>query len=79
MTKHQFTVSEMREANIAAGQFFFSRATMRLLGDTVRGFAPHTFEDGTPGLRRVRANRGAPAGKLYRFDPATGNIWGATP
>lgn len=74
MAKHPYSVAEMRAANLDAGYFFFDRKTMRFFGDTLRSFAPHTFGDGTPGLRRVRSRRGAPLGSLYRFDPATGDI-----
>ena len=73
-TRKAWTLWRMREANEAAGFYWFSRDSMRFFGDTMASFAPYAFEDGGPGILRMRAGLGVPAGKLYRFNPATGDV-----
>ena len=80
VARYPWRLSEIRAANDAAGRFFFSRATMRAFGDTMRSFAVSHGDDGTVYVRRVRPmhdrdgrNMGG-VGQVRIFDWRTGEI-----
>ena len=75
----RWTLAEIKDANMEANQYFFTRDTMKFFGDTMRSFAVH-HEDDRVYVVRVRAmhdrdgrNMGG-VGDRRLFDPATGHI-----
>jgi hypothetical protein len=75
----RWTLSAIRLANLEAGFYFFSPATMRAFGDTMRSFRV-IHRDGKvfivrkrPMIDRDGVNHGG-VGQIREFDPATGSI-----
>ena len=75
----RWTLSEIRQANIEAGRYFFSRATMRAFGETMRSYGVRNINGRVfivrtkPQHDRDGKNMGG-AGKWFEFDPATGEV-----
>ena len=80
-TTDKWTLADIREANMRAGHHFFERSAMRFFGDTMRSFAVR-HRDGKVLIERVRPMRDRDGrnmggvGKLYKFNPETGDISG---
>src|SRR5215475_5100671 len=82
-TGERWTLAQIKDKNMRAGWYFFSRDTMKFFGDTMRSFAVrHEMIDGRPVIliERVRPmhdhagrNMGG-LGDLRVFDPETGDI-----
>jgi hypothetical protein len=79
--KPTVTLQEIRAANERAGFFFFSKKTMRFFGDTQASFVVRQF-GAVVCLERVKPMRDTDGrnmggvGKLYRFNPETGDVRG---
>ena len=75
----KWTLSEIKAANERAGNYFFSRDTMKFFGDTMRSFAVRHI-DGKVYIQRVKPmyDRGGRSmggvGDMREFNPATGTI-----
>jgi hypothetical protein len=75
----KWTLTDVKYANQDAGQFFFSRQTMRFFGDTMRSFAVRNI-GGAVYVDRIRPMRDRSGrsmggvGDRRLFDPATGHI-----
>jgi hypothetical protein len=80
MNSKKWTLAEIKEANTAAGQYFFSRDTMKFFGDTMRSFKVDHDDQGRVYVVRVKQMRDRDGrnmggvGDRREFDPATGHI-----
>lgn len=80
MTSKRWTLAEIKQANEAAGRFFFSPATMKAYGDTMASFKVRHYSGNRVFIERVRpmidrdgVNHGG-VGELREFNPQTGEI-----
>jgi hypothetical protein len=79
MTQKRWTLAEIRKANTEAGFYFFSRATMKAFGDTMKSFKVVHLR-GKVFIERRREPAKAPKGgrsyigDIRQFNPETGDI-----
>lgn len=79
MKAKRWTLSEIRQANLEAGRFWFSRDTLRHFGETMQSFGVRNI-NGRVFIVRVKPQRDRDGknmggvGKWYEFDPATGEV-----
>jgi hypothetical protein len=76
-----YTIQEIKQANTAAGHYFFSRDTMRFFGNRMSDFRVvqvHALDQENDEVYIVAHNHRAPQGvdpfSVYQFDPATGDV-----
>jgi hypothetical protein len=62
------TLTKLKQLNQKNGGAFFSRATMKTFGDTMRGFSIATLPSGD--IEVTRKNRSG----RWVFDPKTGRV-----
>lgn len=77
--RKRWTLSAIKEANSDAGNFFFSRDTMKFFGDTMRSFRVQCYGGQIYVVRvkpmRDRSGRNMGGlGDRRLFNPATGDI-----
>lgn len=75
MSKHRWTLAEIKAENTRTGGKFFSRENMRFAGDTMRNFRViHDAATGDTYIQRKAPGKPNMPLTRWRFEPSTGRI-----